>query len=274
MKQLERIADTLRLITRLSAFVGFVLLSTTTLLLLRVAELCSRRRFDRTTLVNGYCIGLCRLLGMRIQTHGQAMAGPGLHVCNHVSWTDIPILAAGLPLRFLAKREVASWPLIGWITRQVGTLFVKRGAGDSVAVRETLASALKTGESVLVFPEGTTTSGASVRPFHSRLLGGAIAARCPVQAITIAYHRDGQPDCLVPFVGDDEFVAHLCRLLRKPAVRVDVMFHPPLAVSDTDSPRELAKTLHQQVSQGLKTLREKRQWGDATTRVKPHGQFS
>jgi 1-acyl-sn-glycerol-3-phosphate acyltransferase len=184
------------------------------------------------------------------------MEGSALRVCNHVSWTDIPILAAGLPLRFLAKREVACWPLIGWIARQVGTIFVKRGAGDSAAVRETLVSALEAGESVLVFPEGTTTNGENVRPFHPRLLGAAIAARSSVQAITIAYHRGGQPDLLVPFIGDDEFVAHLCRLLRKPAVRVDVMFHPPLAVSVSDSPRELARTLHQQVSRGLEKLRE------------------
>jgi 1-acyl-sn-glycerol-3-phosphate acyltransferase len=253
---MERIAESFRLFTRLSAFVGFVLLSMTTLILLRAFELCSRRRIDRTTLVNRYCAGLCGLLGMRIQTHGQPMEGSALRVCNHVSWTDIPILAAGLPLRFLAKREVASWPLIGWIARQVGTIFVKRGAGDSAAVRETLVSALEAGESVLVFPEGTTTTGENVRPFHPRLLGAAIAARSPVQAITIAYHRDGQPDLLVPFIGEDEFVAHLCRLLRKPAVRVDVMFHPPLAVSVSDSPRELARTLHQQVSRGLEKLRE------------------
>jgi len=260
LKRMERIAASLRLFTRLSAFVGFLMLSTTTLLLLRIVELCSGRRFDRATLVNVYCIRLCRILGMHIQTHGQAMECSGMHVCNHVSWTDIPILAAGLPLRFLAKREVASWPLIGWITRQVGTIFVKRGAGDCAAVRQKLTSVLAAGECVLVFPEGTTTAGAGVRPFHPRLLGAAITARCPVQAITIAYHRDGQPDCLVPFIGDDDFVAHLCRLLAKPAVQVDVMFHPPVAVSVTESPRELARILHQQVSTGLETLREKHHW--------------
>lgn len=260
MKQAERVAENCRLFIRLTAFIGFLLFSITTLVSLRILEICSRRRFDRTALVNGYCAGLCRLLGMRIQTYGLIMEGSGLRVCNHVSWTDIPILAASLPLRFLAKREVASWPLIGWIARQVGTIFVKRGAGDSATVRHTLTSALEEGESVLVFPEGTTTAGESVRPFHPRLLGAAIAARRPVQAITIAYQRDGQPDCTVPFIGDDEFVAHLCRLLRKPAVRVDVMFHPPLAVPAIDSPRELAQTLHNQVSQGLETLQEKHRW--------------
>jgi len=273
LSKIERIAESLRLFTRLSGFAGFLLLSITTLVLLRAFELCSRRRIDRTTLVNSYCAGLCRMLGMRIQTHGLPMEGSALRVCNHVSWTDIPILAAGLPLRFLAKREVASWPLIGWIARQVGTIFVKRGAGDSAAVRQTLVSALEAGESILVFPEGTTTAGEGVRPFHPRLLGAAIAARCPVQAITIAYHRDGQPDRLVPFVGDDEFVAHLCRLLRKPAVRVDVMFHPPLAVSVSDSPRELARTLHQQVSQGLETLREKHE-GEGSVPVFCHKRFA
>jgi 1-acyl-sn-glycerol-3-phosphate acyltransferase len=252
--QMVRIAESVRLYTRLSAFVGFLLLSMATLVMLRVAELCNRRRIDRAAFVRRYCVGLCWLLGMRIQTHGVALEGSALRVCNHVSWTDIPILGACLPLRFLAKREVASWPLIGWIARHIGTLFVQRGAGDSATVRQTLAAALEDGGSVLVFPEGTTTAGDSIKPFHPRLLGAAIAAKRPVQAMTIAYHRDGQPDHLVPFIGDDDFIAHLCRLLRKPAVRVDVMFHPPLTVCASDRPSELARELHLQVSQGLEAL--------------------
>lgn len=229
-----------------------------TLVLVRAFEFCSRQRIDRTILVNGYSTALCRLLGMRIQTHGLATDGSALRVCNHVSWTDIPILATGLPLRFLAKREVASWPLIGWIAREVGTIFVQRGAGDSAKVRQILVSSLEGGSSVMVFPEGTTTTGESVKRFHPHMLGAAIEAKCPVQAITISYHRDGQPDWLVPFTGDDDFVAHLCRLLRKPALRVDVLFHPPLAVFASDSPAALARLLHQKVSEGLVILREKK----------------
>jgi 1-acyl-sn-glycerol-3-phosphate acyltransferase len=129
--------ERVRLFTRLSAFLVFLLLSMATLGLVRIIEFCSRQRIDRTVLVNVYSAGLCRLLGMRIQTRGLVMEGPALRVCNHVSWTDIPILAAGLPLRFLAKREVASWPIIGWIAREIGTIFVQRGAGDSAKVRNT-----------------------------------------------------------------------------------------------------------------------------------------
>ncbi|QBM16489.1 hypothetical protein MARI_05700 [Marinobacter sp. JH2] len=256
MNKLEQMVESVRFFTRLSAFVVFLLLSMATLGLVRIIEFFSRQRIDRTILVNGYSTGLCRLLGMRIQTHGLVMEGPALRVCNHVSWTDIPILAAGLPLRFLAKREVAFWPIIGWIAREIGTIFVQRGAGDSAKVRQTLVSALENGSSVLVFPEGTTTTGASVKRFHPHMLGAAIEARCPVQAITIAYHRDGQPDGLVPFTGDDDFVAHLCRLLKKPAVRMDVLYHPPVTGSASDSHADLAEMLHQQVSQGLVTLRE------------------
>jgi 1-acyl-sn-glycerol-3-phosphate acyltransferase len=75
--------------------------------------------------------------------------------------------------------------------------------------------------------------------------------------MTIAYRRNGQIDCVVPFIGDDDFVAHLCRLLRKPAARVDIMFHAPLTVSSKDNPSQIAHTLHQQVSQGLEELRAK-----------------
>lgn len=258
MNKLERIVESVRFVTRLSAFLVFLLLSMATLGLVRIIECCSRQRIDRTVLVEGYSAGLCRLLGMRIQTHGVAKKGAALRVCNHVSWTDIPILAAGLPLRFLAKREVASWPLIGWIAGEIGTIFVHRGAGDSAKVRQALVSSLAGGSSVMVFPEGTTTSGERVKRFHPHLLGAAIEAKCSVQAISIAYHRDGQPDRLVPFTGDDDFVSHLFRLLKKPAVRVDVMFHPPVAVSANDNPADLAQMLHQKVSQGLAILREKK----------------
>ncbi|WP_417500836.1 lysophospholipid acyltransferase family protein [Marinobacter sp.] len=256
MSKLERMVESVRFVNRLSAFLVFLSLSMATLGLVRIIEFCSRQRIDRTVLVNKYSAGLCRLLGMRIQTHGLATEGPALRVANHVSWTDIPILAAGLPLRFLAKREVASWPLIGWIAGEIGTIFVHRGAGDSAKVRQALVSSLAGGSNVMVFPEGTTTPGESVKRFHPHMLGAAIEAKCSVQAITIAYHRDGQPDSLVPFTGDDDFVAHLCRLLKKPAVRVDVMFHPPVAVSASDNPADLAQMLHQQVSHGLMTRRE------------------
>jgi len=256
--QMVRIAEHVRFYTRMSAFVGFLLLSMVTLVLLRAFELCTWRRIDRAPFVRRYFVVLCWLLGMRVQTHGCALENSALRVSNHVSWTDIPILGARLPLRFLAKREVASWPLIGWIARHAGTLFFQRGAGDAAAVRQALAMALEHGDSVLLFPEGTTSSGESVKTFHPRLLGAAIAAERPVQAMTIAYHRDGQIDRLVPFIGDDDFVVHLCRLLRKPAVRVDIMFHPPLTVSSSDSSSELARTLHHQVTQGLEALRIKR----------------
>lgn len=256
-----RIGEQLRLCTRMSAFVGFVVFSVATLVLLRGAELCTSKPIDRAPWTRRYCAALCWLLGMRVQTYGTPMAGSALRVCNHVSWTDIPVLGACLPLRFLAKTEVASWPVIGWIARQIGTLFVQRGAGDSARVRQTLTLALEREESVLIFPEGTTTSGVDVKKFHPRLLRAAVTAERPVQAITIAYHREGQPDLLVPFIGDDDFLAHLPRLLKHPAVKVDILFHPPVAVCATDCPSKLARALHQQVSQGLEALRQRQEPG-------------
>lgn len=124
-----RIAEHVRFYTRMSAFVGFLLLSMVTLVLLRAFELCTWRRIDRAPFVRRYFVVLCWLLGMRVQTHGCALENSALRVSNHVSWTDIPILGARLPLRFLAKREVASWPLIGWIARHAGTLFFNVAQG-------------------------------------------------------------------------------------------------------------------------------------------------
>ncbi|RMJ01613.1 2-acyl-glycerophospho-ethanolamine acyltransferase [Marinobacter litoralis] len=257
MIAIESITGGLRLSMRLGFFVGFMLFSMMSLVFIRAFELCRGRPINQSILVHRYCLCLCRLLGLRIQTHGSPIDGTGLLVCNHISWTDIPILAANVPLQFIAKQEVASWPLIGWIARQVGTLFVQRGAGDSAAVRQTLVSALHNGRSVMLFPEGTTTNGESVKRFHPNLLGAALAANRPVQAVTIAYHREGQRDRIVPFINDDEFVSHLFRLLSKPPLRVDIMFHPPVNVIQGYSSTKLASVLRQQVIQGLVTLREK-----------------
>ncbi|MBS3805624.1 MAG: 1-acyl-sn-glycerol-3-phosphate acyltransferase [Oleiphilaceae bacterium] len=242
--------ETLRLSFRLTFFFVFLLVSVATLLVLRVVDLGRGEPIDRAPFANLYFKGFCRLLGFTLHCHGNPLTGAGLMVSNHVSWTDIPVLGSCTALCFLAKAEVSDWPVIGWIARDIGTLFIKRSAGKSAEVRRQIAQGLTQNSQVLIFPEGTTTNGTGVAPFRSPLLAAAINTGRPVQAITIAYCRNGQPDLVVPFVGDDRFENHLVRLLRKPAVDVDILFHPPLATTDATA-KQLAEQLHRQVSDGL-----------------------
>ena len=110
------------------------------------------------------------------------------------------------------------------------------------------------GENVLVYPEGTTSAGLTVLPFHGLLLRAAPESKTPIQPVTITYRRDGRPDHLAPFIGEDEFHSHLLRMLRQPSARVDVVFHEPVQSPEEVPTAELAASLRQTVLDGLKRV--------------------
>ncbi|MBC7183578.1 MAG: 1-acyl-sn-glycerol-3-phosphate acyltransferase [Marinobacter sp.] len=241
----------LRLCVRLTAFTAF--LAATTLLAagLRLADLCSRYTIDRTPWARLCFRWACRCLGLDIHQHGSPSDDTVLFVSNHISWSDIPILGSLAPIRFLSKAEVGQWPLIGWLARQAGTLFITRGGGQARQVRNRISANLKAGESVLVFPEGTTSAGLTVLPFHGLLLKAGPESNTPIQPVTISYRRAGRPDHLAPFIGDDEFHSHLLRMLRQPSARVDIIFHAPVCLAAETGTGELTQQLHGVILEGL-----------------------
>lgn len=241
----------LRLGLRLPLFITFLLLCVVIALGLRLAEALRGKPVDRGPVVHALLATLCKLLGFRLQINGQAPPQAALFVSNHISWTDIPVLAACTPLRFLAKEEVGKWPLIGWLATEGGTLFIKRRSGQALRVREQITQALRDSQSILIFPEGTTTAGISVLPFHGRLLGAAADAGVPVQPISIGYRRDGLPDAIAPFIGDDDFVGHLLRLLRQPPVTLEVRLHAPVRAQEGENLNAFAQRLTRTVAEGL-----------------------
>ncbi len=190
---------------------------------------------------------LARALPLRVRIIGDRPREPMLWVANHISWSDIPLLGALLPISFLAKAEVRQWPVLGWLAQQAGTLFIRRGAGDAGRVSRELAGHLHQGRHLLIFPEGTSTDGSTLRTFHSRLFACAVESGCPVQPVAIRYRRDGQADPLAPFIGDDELPAHLLRLLDAEVAEVEIYLLPPIASHDR-SPRELARQAQQAIA--------------------------
>ncbi|MBY6072737.1 lysophospholipid acyltransferase family protein [Marinobacter salsuginis] len=241
----------LRLCVRVTAFVAF--LAATTLLAagLRITEMVTRKTIDRTPWAKFCFRWACRCLGLNIHQHGSPSNDTVLFVSNHISWSDIPILGSLAPIRFLSKAEVGQWPLIGWLARQAGTLFIHRGGGQARRVRGQIIENLQAGENVLVYPEGTTSAGLTVLPFHGLLLRAAPESKTPIQPVTITYRRDGRPDHLAPFIGEDEFHSHLLRMLRQPSARVDVVFHEPVQSPEEVPTAELAASLRQTVLDGL-----------------------
>jgi 1-acyl-sn-glycerol-3-phosphate acyltransferase len=187
---------------------------------------------------------VCFVLGVRFSIQGTPLIGDGLWVSNHISWLDVVLLGALQPSAFLAKSEVASWPVVGFLGRQSGNLFIRRGHG-SQQITETMTERLRCGDRLVLFPEGTTTRGDTVRHFHGRLLQPAISAGVPVQAVAINYQ--GAAAELVPFVGDDDFLPHLLRLLHLSQICVTIHFGEPLLINDAIQRNTLADQARSQV---------------------------
>ncbi len=171
---------------------------------------------------------LMRIMGIRFVIQGEPVAGGQMIVCNHVSWIDIPLVGAALTSRFVAKSDIQHWPLIGFIARAIGTFFIRRGAGGSKPLLEKLKPHLAAGGSVVIFPEGTTTDGHDVLPFHPRLFQAALDCAAPVQPVALRYGLTASGENIAPFIGDDTLAAHVVRVLKSPGITAELVYCPPL----------------------------------------------
>ena len=193
-----------------------------------------------------------KLLGVEVCCHGEQTEGPALVVANHVSWLDIPVLGSRLDVRFLSKSEIARWPVIGWLARGHGTLFIRRGAHEVEAIVRDIAEALDDGEKVAIFPEATTTRGDEVRQFHARLFAAAVATATPIQPVAIDYGRepDGSP-AHACYTGDDRLLLHFWRLLRRERTDVEVHILPLIPVEPDALRRDLAQSARRMIVAAL-----------------------
>jgi lyso-ornithine lipid O-acyltransferase len=182
---------------------------------------------------------LARILGFQVLVSGAAPpAGGALLVSNHVSWIDIVALSAVMPLAFVAKREVAGWPLFGWMARLQNTLFIDRARRHSTAASNaSLAERLAAGDRLVLFPEGTSHDGVSVLPFKSSFFAAATAPGVPVIPVTLAYvgvrglPLTGRQLPRFAWYGDMELLPHLWQVLSDGPLTIHVVFHDPLAAA-------------------------------------------
>lgn len=186
----------------------------------------------------------CRLIGLRIRIAGTPPRGATtLIVANHSSWIDIPAIAATLPVVFIAKREVSSWPLFGLLARLQRAIFVDRQRRSATGrTNDEIARRLIAGDHVVLFAEGTSSDGNRVLPFKSALIGAAGDAlardggrpHIVVQPLSLAYtHLDGMPlsrhdRCHVAWYGAMPLLPHLARVLRKGAIDLTLTFGEPV----------------------------------------------
>jgi len=222
----------------------------------------------RKTFPNRYHRFLCRLFGIRVTIVGRPVQSRGvLMIANHTSYFDIIVLSAAAPVSFVAKKEVASWPLFGTLARLQETVFIERGKrSQSIQARDLIRERLVEGDALVLFPEGTSNDGNGVLPFKSALMGAAEAElgtdaegrvrHVPVQPVSVAYvglyglpmDRDLRP--LFAWYGDMDLVPHLWEALKTGPIDVTVQFHAPLSVDTTGDRKVLASDAEAMVRRG------------------------
>ena len=204
----------------------------------------------------------CRLLGFRVARRGKpVLDGPVLFVSNHCSYLDIAILGSLLPASFVARADMAGWPLFGALAKLQRSVFVDRKSIRTIQHRDEMSKRLEAGDSLILFPEGTSSDGNRVLPFKSSLL--SVAELTPggrplvVQPVSIAYTMlDGLPlgRYLRPFFawyGDMDLLGHMWQWAGLGRLTVVVRFHDPVALSQFGSRKALAEHCYEVVSRGL-----------------------
>ncbi len=229
---------------------------------------------------------VCRLLGMQVRTVGHPAAGPRprrplIYVCNHSSWIDVPVLGGRLEACFVAKEEVGGWPLVGTVARLGRTLFVSRQRKATGRERDDMRLRLQAGDDLILFPEGTSSDGSRVLPFHSSFFAAAKpngsqdeadADAVPlIQPVSIVYDRlGGLPVCrstrtVFAWYGDMDLASHFGRLARWRGMRATVLLHPVLDPVAFGSRKALSLAAWAAIAEGAATIRQNR-FADATGR--------
>jgi lyso-ornithine lipid O-acyltransferase len=225
------------------------------LLLIRLVErpAYGLRRPVTPWITQAVCSCTFFLLGMRYQTRGAPMLGPGVVVSNHASWLDIFALNGGQRIYFVAKAEVAGWPGIGWLARATGTLFIRRDRGQAQAQVRIFKHRLAAGQKLLLFPEGTSTDGFRVLPFKPTLFAALVDPGLQVQPVSVLYHAPTGADPRVyGWWGNMAFGPHLLAVLALARQGgVTVIYHPPLCVADYSDRKALALAAETIVRSGV-----------------------
>jgi 1-acyl-sn-glycerol-3-phosphate acyltransferase len=205
-------------------------------------------------MAQNWSAGLLSVLCIRLHYRGvvpTSETSRAMLAANHVSWLDVYSIISVCPARFVAKSEIRSWPMLGWLSRNAGTLFIERSRrSDTARINEHIADALMTGDRVAIFPEGTTSDGTVLRHFHASLLQPAVSVAATLYPVAIRY-RDatGQISQAAPYV-NITMVESLRRILEEPWIDVELIFSDPIS-SGGKNRRELARGAEHAIADAL-----------------------
>ena len=241
--------------SHLRLFLRFILVGSHVLLAAIIAPLCfmsgkdGRLKPFQKRLIQWEMRFCLKLLGVKIHRIGQATKKVQLIVSNHISWIDILVIGSTVSSCFLSKAEVRKWPIIGKLTIRYGTIFITRGQ-DSHLVREEITRRLADDINVVLFPEGTTSDGTSVRPFFPRLMATAIDTDTSIQPVSLRYLNDNRISDIAPFTSDRSLLSHAIQLLKQKSTDAFICFGPPITPRGKDR-SSLAKQAHATVLEGV-----------------------
>jgi 1-acyl-sn-glycerol-3-phosphate acyltransferase len=176
----------------------------------------------------------------------------GLIVANHISWIDVYVMSSVLPMRFVAKSEVRSWPFIGWLCTRAQTIFIERNKrSDTIRTNLQMVEHLQQTNCVAIFPEGTTSDGSQVRHFHASLLQPAIDAQTPIYPVAIHYHdKHNKPNPDAAYIDEMSFGDSLWKILCSRDLHARVSTTVALS-TQTENRRVLALKAHQHITRAL-----------------------
>ena len=205
-------------------------------------------------IIRSWSRGMLRALDVRLRVVGAPPGGhpPTMLVTNHVSWLDIWVIHAVCPVRFVAKSDVRRWPVLGWLVTRAGTIYIERSRRhDTRRTNRHIVEVLSRGERVGVFPEGTTTDGTHLRPFHASLFQPALGAGARVVCAAIRYPlRGGAPNPDAAYTGERSLLASLRLILAQRRLRAELIFCGTVdPVGKTR--RDLARESHRLIARAL-----------------------
>lgn len=194
---------------------------------------------------------LMRIFGLRSVRIGKPLPDPVLFVANHTSWIDIELLHSQRAACFVAKAEIARWPLVGWMAATGGTIFHRRGSNHSLAaVMQAMVERLRGGRSVAVFPEGGTGHNGVLKVFHARIFQAALDAQVPVQPVALRFARDGKRVVDAGFREGENFMGNLLRMLGEAPLDAEVHFLTPVPAMP-DARRRMAELSRERIGVAL-----------------------
>lgn len=227
----------LRLVYRLSAvivlFAYGLVLAGLVFPVLGVLSSANKAKIRRDAIKQNWLDSFSSILKLHITQIGSVPHDGTLLVSNHISWLDIVVIGKFLPAYFVAKSDISTWPVVGFLARQAGTLFIRRGDKKHIReINERMIWLLKQHSNIIAFPEGTTTQGDDVLGFHASLFQPALLTKALIQPIALEYI--GVSKELAPFVGEDDFVSHLISMLKMDKIEVLITFLPLITSAGRD----------------------------------------